>query len=105
VAGIAALPRQLIRTGRATILVALAFLLLTFTSVAQGPTSWHDDLVDHLAGRWKMEGTVLGKQAHHQVQAEWVLNHQFLRIHEKTEDKAGQWVPFADLVLTKVEKL
>ena len=26
----------------------------------------------------------MGREAHHDVQAEWVLNHQFLRIHEKT---------------------
>ncbi len=51
---------------------------------AQAPPAWHDDLVDHMAGTWKMEGQVMGRPAHHEVQAEWVLNHQFLRIHEKT---------------------
>ncbi len=35
-----------------------------------------------------MDGTVMGKQAHHQVQAEWMLNHQFLRIHEQTDASA-----------------
>ncbi len=37
-----------------------------------------------MAGVWKMEGQVMGRQAHHDIQAEWVLNHQFLRIHETT---------------------
>lgn len=35
-----------------------------------------------------MSGTVLGKPAHHHVQADWVLNHQFLRIHEQTDASA-----------------
>ena len=26
----------------------------------------------------------MGREAHHEVCAEWVLNHQFLRLHEKT---------------------
>jgi hypothetical protein len=84
-AAIAALPEQLNQMGRATLLVALAFFLLPSLSIAQAPTSWHDELVDHMAGTWKMQGTVMGKAAHHQVQAEWVLNHQFLRSHEQTE--------------------
>ena len=51
---------------------------------AQKPAEWHDDLVDHLSGKWTMGGQVMGREAHHEVQAEWALNHQFLRIHEQT---------------------
>jgi len=58
---------------------------------AQGrPAEWQDDLVDHMTGTWKMTGTVMGAEAHHTVTAEWVLNHQFLRIHEKTSDGAPE---------------
>jgi hypothetical protein len=52
---------------------------------AQAPGEWRDDLVDHMAGTWQLRGRVMGREAHHTVEAEWVLNHQFLRIHEKTE--------------------
>jgi len=31
---------------------------------------------------------VRGRDAHHVVQAEWVLKHQFLRMHEKTASDA-----------------
>jgi len=41
-----------------------------------------------MTGAWKMEGAVMGHDAHHEVEAEWVLNHQFLRIHEKTASGA-----------------
>lgn len=57
---------------------------IPFYSGAQTPAQWRDDLADHLAGNWKLEGQIVGHDAHHEVQAEWILNHQFLRIHEKT---------------------
>jgi Protein of unknown function (DUF1579) len=57
-------------------------------SGAQAPAEWHDNLVDHMIGKWKLEGQVMGRDAHHEVEAEWVLNHQFVRIHEKTEASA-----------------
>jgi len=43
-----------------------------------------------MAGTWKVEGQVMGREAHHEVQAGWVLNHQFLRIQEKTAANAPQ---------------
>jgi hypothetical protein len=52
---------------------------------AQAPAEWRDDLVDHMVGTWQLRGSVMGREAHHSVEAEWVLNHQFLRIHETTE--------------------
>jgi hypothetical protein len=41
-----------------------------------------DPLLDQMVGHWKMSGKMMGKPATHTVDAEWVLNHQFLRIHE-----------------------
>lgn len=67
-----------------TVVVALA----TVRAGAQAPTEWRDDLVDHMAGTWKLDGQVMGRDAHHEVQADWILNHQFLRIHEKTDSRA-----------------
>jgi hypothetical protein len=49
------------------------------------PAEWRDDLADHLTGTWELTGQVGGRAAHHEVQAEWVLHHQFIRIQEKTE--------------------
>jgi len=67
----------------------LIIVLATFAGPvplsARTPAEWRDDLVDHMVGTWKLQGQVMGRDAHHQVDAEWVLNHQFLRIHEKTE--------------------
>lgn len=58
-------------------------------SSAQVPSEWRDDLADHMIGAWKVEGRIMGRDAHHEVEVGWVLNHQFLRIHEKTEAAAA----------------
>lgn len=71
-----------------SLLIAFLMILLSGLSPAQAPPEWRDDLVDHLSGTWKLEGQVLGRNGHHDVQAEWVLGHQFLRIHEKTSSTA-----------------
>lgn len=43
---------------------------------------FQDDLLEKMAGAWKLEGAIRGKPAQHAVEARWVLNHQFLQIHE-----------------------
>jgi hypothetical protein len=68
----------------AAILIALA----TLRSYAQTPGEWHDDLVEHMTGSGKGRGQIMGRDAHHEIQAEWVLNHMFLRIHESTSTDA-----------------
>jgi len=55
---------------------------------AQASPQWHDDFLDPLAGSWRVEGALVGHHAHHTVRAEWVLDHQFLRIEEKTSANA-----------------
>ena len=70
-------------------LIALLIALAPASSAAQTPAGWHDDLVDHMTGTWKLQGPVMGHTGHHDVEAEWVLNHQFLRIHEKTNASAS----------------
>ena len=77
-----------IATSLALTLVLAVASLVPAATLAQAPEPWHDDLVEHLTGTWKLEGQVMGRAAHHDVRAEWVLNHQFLRIEEKTSNGA-----------------
>ena len=44
---------------------------------------FHDDLLDHLQGQWKLKGSIAGHAAEADLEAVWVLNHQFLKLHEK----------------------
>lgn len=74
---------------KTALLLAVTGILLFPSSVAaQTQASWNDDLVDHMAGTWKLEGQLVGQEAHHEVHAEWVLNHQFFRMEEKTAASA-----------------
>ena len=70
------------------LLTALLSSLAASSSGAEPNATWSDVLVDHLAGSWKLEGQVMGHAAHHDVHAKWVLNHQFLYIHESTSTAA-----------------
>lgn len=66
----------------------LAMLLLCRAAAPQAPAEWRDDLVERLAGTWSVTGKIAGRSAHHDVRAEWVLNHQFLQIEERTSASA-----------------
>jgi hypothetical protein len=73
---------------RMTCRLLTGFALAIFMSVAaraQQPTS-KDALLDHLAGSWILEGTIADEEAIHDVTAEWILDYQYLRIHEVSRD-------------------
>lgn len=71
----------------------LCCTLLFFTSVcsmaqqrhqplcAPGPEAqFHDDLLDKLVGNWTLTGNMKGGELAQECSAEWVLNHEFLRL-------------------------
>jgi len=69
---------------RSTGLIGVFLALAPASAGAQSAAAWPDNLVDHMTGTWQLEGKVMGQSAHHEVRADWVLNHQFLNIREKT---------------------
>ena len=61
---------------------------------AQAPTPpAADALLDRLAGHWILEGTIAGRPTTHDVDAQWVLAHQYLRVHEVSREKSGTGQP------------
>jgi hypothetical protein len=64
----------------------------TALALAQAP-EFHDPLVDHLAGKWVMTGTLAGKNTTHDVEAHWVINHHYLLFHETSREKNKQGQP------------
>jgi hypothetical protein len=72
--------------------LALAPLLgaQTGPGVQQPPLT--NDLLDQLAGVWIVTGTVRGQPVREGADAEWVLGHQFLRIHRKQIDGPAESV-------------
>jgi hypothetical protein len=69
-------------------------LLLCSTTVAfaqQPPVN--SPLLDHLVGKWLLQGTIAGQDTTHDVDAEWVLEHHYLLIHEVSRQKNGKGEP------------
>jgi len=50
-------------------------------------------ILDHLAGKWVMQGEVSGQKVTHDVQADWVLDHHYLRIQETSREKNSKNKP------------
>ncbi len=60
-------------------------------SVDTADHRFHDDLLNHFVGTWNVSGVVHGMQFQNlKLEATWVMNHQYLQIHEKGTDT----VPF-----------
>ena len=84
----------------------LACVMTTSGAFAQAnPPTFQDDLLNHLVGKWDATGTVHGRPSSQTFEVDWVLNHQFLRIHEKTvENVAGTNLPFEALLFIGYDK-
>ena len=50
-----------------------------------------DELLENLVGDWKLTRQIRGQTVQNTVKAEWVLNHQFLRIHMKDVATPAQY--------------
>ena len=73
-------------------IAALAGMLLSSAAYAQQPPM-QDTLLDHMTGRWVLQGSVAGKETTHDVEAVWVLNHHYVRIHEVSREKNAHGQP------------
>jgi hypothetical protein len=70
----------------------LAMILAAQTVMAQQPPV-SSPLLDHLAGKWSMQGSVGKQSVTHDFDAEWVLAHHYLRFHEISRDKNDKGEP------------
>ncbi len=53
------------------------------TAPVDGPGApFKDPLLDKMTGHWNLTGTTMGKAVSQTVDAQWILNHQFLQVHE-----------------------
>jgi len=75
-----------------TFCIALTLLITGSLCFAQQPT-FHDELLDHFQGHWVLRGTIAGKQTVHDVNAQWVLGHQYLRFAETAREKNAKGEP------------
>ncbi len=47
---------------------------------------FHDDLLNHLVGKWNVTSIAHGKPFTAVVEVDWVMNHQYLHIHLKSNE-------------------
>ncbi len=64
------------------------FMALLFTSSVMAQTlEVRGTLLDHLAGRWVMTGTIAGQEITHDLTARWVLGGHYLFFHEIARER------------------
>jgi len=92
------------------LLSAAALLLICFVvaGLAQeqppaldGPKIiFNDPLLSKMAGTWQASGTIRGRSTTQSIEAQWVLNHQFLQVHEKgAPDPKTNLTPYEAMVM------
>src|SRR5712664_381277 len=84
-----------------TLLIVICAAVVAFSQDLDGPKHvFSDALLDHMVGNWKLTGNVMGRAAEQNVSVEWVLNHQFLRIHEKDNAPSStDRVPYEAMIM------
>jgi hypothetical protein len=68
-------------------------LLATVTTAAAQQAPLTSPLLDHMTGHWVLRGEIAGKPTTHDVDADWVIQHHYVRLHEVSRDKNAQGQP------------
>jgi hypothetical protein len=76
-------------------LALLATMLVSLPATAQ-QAPVNSPLLDHLAGKWLLQGTVGKQPTTHDFDAEWVLQHHYLRFYEVSREKNDKGKPQYD---------
>ena len=82
-----------------TILIAMSSLpVFAQTSFAQKSAA-QEPLLEHLTGSWVLQGTIAGRETTHDVAAEWVLGHEYVRLHETSREKKASGQPAYEAII------
>jgi hypothetical protein len=79
--------------------VLLFLVASALPSPAQNQPADPVKLLDHLAGAWVLNGTIAGKQTTHDVQARWILRHEYLELHEVSREKVATGEPAYEAIV------
>ena len=82
----------------AVIRVSALMLLLTLPAAAD-QRGIQDELLDQMVGNWVMTGEIGGSSVTHDVAAEWVLGHQYVRFHELAREVGNGGAPAYEAVV------
>ena len=70
-----------------------AFVLASLVLISGAAFAAKDALLDHMAGHWVLQGTIAGSPTTHDIDADWVLQDEYIRIHEVSREKDAQGKP------------
>jgi hypothetical protein len=87
------------RTIGRTILPTILLAMAVGQARADEPAC-QDSLLDRFAGRWVLSGEIAGQPTTHDVTAEWVLVHHYLRFHEVAREQDAQGQPLYEALVT-----
>lgn len=76
---------------RKVLLLGVALLGLQPALADEPP--FEDALLDRLVGRWVLTGTIAGGDVTHDITADWVLGHQYLRLDEVSRETDAVGAP------------
>jgi hypothetical protein len=71
---------------RTTLTIFALMFVVSFSASAQAPDS-ETALLDHLTGSWTLRGTIAGRKTTHDIESDWVLRREYIRIHETSREK------------------
>jgi hypothetical protein len=74
-------------------LAILASIVLASLTVFAQKSTLQDPQLDHMVGRWVLQGTIAGSETTHDIIVEWVLGHQYIRLNEVSREKNAQGQP------------
>jgi hypothetical protein len=82
-----------------TVLLFVALMMLAALPTMANQPGFQDALLDKLAGNWVLSGTIGGAESTHDIVAEWVLGHQYLRFHEVAREKDDKGAPAYEAIV------
>jgi len=81
------------------IFCCIVLLPISRPCAAQEATQKPILLLDRLAGDWVLKGTLGGKESTHDVHVAWVLNREYLRLHEVSREKKANGDPAYEAIV------
>jgi len=52
-----------------------------------------------MVGKWVLTGTIDGKETTHDIDAEWILNREYVRLHEVSRDQGTNGAPAYEAIV------